>query len=76
MTPGATPGRLAMLPGSSAFLELDGVLGPLETYLLPCKNLLVIPVSKKKEKLVFLLRCLFVFGVNGYGFRFHEVRAH
>ena len=65
-----------MLLGCSAFLELDGVLGPLETYLLPCKDPLVIPVSKKKEKLVFLLRFLLVFGVNGYEFRFHEVRAY
>ena len=42
-----------MLLGSSAFLELDGVLGPLETHLLPCKRSSCNPCVKEKRKTGF-----------------------
>ena len=64
-----------MLLGSSAFLELDDVLGSLGAQLLSCKNSICNPCVKEKEnRIVFLLSL--GLRVNGYGFRLHGTRAH
>ena len=60
-----TPGRPVMLLGSSAFLELHGVLGSLGAHLLSCKKSTCNPGVKEKRKTGFFLHCLLAFRFDG-----------